>query len=446
MQNISRRLIYLSFLEVLLCATSLATAPGALSQEELRAATLKEISNPNAIISVSESFNETFMRNPRVLAYRTQLGITKSNYFRASEMPNPTFVVSNGMRAEQTYRVGVELEIEPPWKLAFRMLLAKNQVSQTDLEIRDNLWKLRGEIRQTYAELVMAQESLDTRIELANLASQLLLVAQKRFEVGDVPELDVLKSRLATAQADIDRNAEAQRLIKAKQQLDVMLARNYHQDISAPRLPPYNKDRQRSDLLPDFNVAAPSLDYLVDLAFKNRLELKILNQQLSVNRANMKVALGNVIPNPQLGVGNSITGNPPNGPKIIHGYYIETSWEMPVLNFQQGDISLYKATEKQLRAQVDAQKNLVTGDVTKAYNDVLTARGKIRMYEDTVLANSAEVARLSNRSYEVGQSDITASLTALQQNAQARLDYIGAVLDYQLAFNDLEQAVGIPLE
>ena len=419
--------------------------PSALSQE-LRPSTIKEISNPNALISVQESFNETFLKNPRVLAYRTQLGITKSNYFRATEMPNPTIVVSNGFRAEQTYRVGVELEVEPPWKLAFRLLLAKNQVTQTDLEIRDNLWKLRGEIRQTYAELVMAQESLDTQIELANLASQLLLVAQKRFEVGDVPELDVLKARLASAEADISRNAEAQRLIKAKQALDILLARNFHQDISAPRLPPFNKDRQRSDLLPDFSIPIPTLDSLVELGYKNRLELKVLNQQLNVNHANMKLALGNVIPNPQLGIGNSITGNPPNGPKIIHGYYVETSWEMPVLNFQQGDISLYKATEKQLRAQVEAQKNLVAGEVSQAYNNVLTARGKIRMYEDTVLANSIEVARLSNRSYEVGQSDITASLNALQQNENARLEYIGAVLDYQLAFNDLEQAVGIPLE
>jgi outer membrane protein TolC len=63
-----------------------------------------------------------------------------------------------------------------------------------------------------------------------------------------------------------------------------------------------------------------------------------------------------------------------------------------------------------------------------------------------VLADSNEVARLSRRSYEVGQSDINSTLLAQQANIQIRSQYLDAVMQYQQAYTDLEQACGTPLE
>ena len=62
------------------------------------------------------------------------------------------------------------------------------------------------------------------------------------------------------------------------------------------------------------------------------------------------------------------------------------------------------------------------------------------------LLTSAEVARLARRSYEVGQSDITATLAAQQANFQVRQAYLDAVSSYQGSFTDLEQAIGEPID
>ena len=51
-------------------------------------------------------------------------------------------------------------------------------------------------MRSAYVELVVAQETQKTLLDLYQLASRLLYVAQKRFQAGDVPELDVLKGTL----------------------------------------------------------------------------------------------------------------------------------------------------------------------------------------------------------------------------------------------------------
>jgi outer membrane protein TolC len=95
---------------------------------------------------------------------------------------------------------------------------------------------------------------------------------------------------------------------------------------------------------------------------------------------------------------------------------------------------------------MESQKNQITQQVSSAYNNVLAARQKLKVYQDHVLADSYEVARLARRSYEVGQSDITATLQVQQANINIRLQYLDAVRLYQEAFTDLEQACGRPLE
>jgi outer membrane protein TolC len=120
--------------------------------------------------------------------------------------------------------------------------------------------------------------------------------------------------------------------------------------------------------------------------------------------------------------------------------------ELPISNTNQGAIWQYKATGNQLNYQILAQRNQILADVSSAYNNLIAARKKLKVYQDRLLSDSNEVARLARRSYESGQSDITATLQALQANVQVRNAYLDAVNSYGSAFTDLEFAVGKPLQ
>ena len=117
-----------------------------------------------------------------------------------------------------------------------------------------------------------------------------------------------------------------------------------------------------------------------------------------------------------------------------------------MVNFNQGSIYQYKATANQLKYQIASQRNQVESDVTSAYQNLLAAREKIRVYQERLLSDSEEVARLARRSYEVGQANITSTLQAQQSNIAVRSAYLAAVNDYASAFTDLEFAVGKPLQ
>jgi len=396
-------------------------------------------------LSMRQAYDETLIKSPRAAAFRQLLGIAKSEYWRASELPNPQFQLYNGYKAEQTYLIGAAIPIEPPWQIVFRMILAKNTVKQTDLEIWRSLWDLRGQVRRIYTEFVVAQETYDTLTELSELARRLQVVASKRFQAGDVPELDVLKARLAASQADIDREQGAIRVVQGRQQLAVIMGREVEEQVTVPRLPTFKLRAEATDLIPDFDKPMPPLQDFVAQAMIYRPELKVVNQSIKTADAALKNAYARIWPTPQMYVGHAITGNPPTGPKL-NGYTIQMIQSVPVVNVQQGDITLQKARIRQLKAELLSQKNIVTGEVSAAYQRLLAARERIRVYQEHVLADSSEVARLARRSYEVGQSDITSTIQAQQLNIQIRNLYLVAVLDYQIAFTDLEQSIGHTLQ
>lgn len=400
-------------------------------------------------ISIFQSLDEALAKSPRAAAIRALFPVAKSEFMRATEQASPQFNKDSGVAAEQTFRTGTIITVEPPWKLVFRLIVAKKFVDQQKLDLMADLWRLRAEVRRTYTEVVVAQETLETQANLYDLAHTLRVVTEKRFQAGDVPELDLLKARLAESQYDVERLVAERRVIRAKQQLNVILGRKPEAPITVPRLPAFlgeakNAVQVKHPLLPDFSRPERPLDSFIALSNKYRYELKSLDQQLLVNKANLQRTYGNMFPNVQYWTGNSNTYNLPSGPRLS-AYYFGVNMPTNITDFGQGDLAKFKALARQLNYQVGSQKNIITGEVSSAYNNLLAARQKLQNYEEHILHDSFEVARLARRSYEVGQSDITSTLQTQQNNVLIRSLYLQAIQLYQDAFTELEMACGIPL-
>ncbi|MDP3507590.1 MAG: TolC family protein [Candidatus Melainabacteria bacterium] len=403
-------------------------------------------------MTILQSLDEALVKSPRAAAIRSQLQITTANYAEAAAGPNPGFLFDRAPLGEQVRRIGPTFTIEGPWKLVFRLLATKRLVEQTKTDLMTAIWALRADVRRAYTEVVVAQETVETLNSLYDLASRLLEVSDKRFQAGDVPELDVLKARLATSQADVERQVGMRRVIRAKQQLNVIMGRKPEDIVNIPRLPAFlgigstKLDKsQKAQLLPDFSVEPAPLASYLQKAMDQRLELKSVEQRIKLNKAQMRTAIANVVPNPSVTFGNSVSGNAPTGPKVSSVFFAVMA-ESPITNWNQGEIYRLKATANQLKYEMGAQKNIITAQVSSAYNNVLAARQKLKVYQEHILSDSYEVARLARRSYEVGQSDITATLLVQQANVAVRSQYLDAVRAYQEAYTDLEQSCGRPLE
>lgn len=400
-------------------------------------------SSSQPFVSLSAVFDESLINSPRAANIRAQLGISRAAYAQALTFPNPSFFFLNDT-AQTARQFGAVVPIEPPWKLAFRLLLAHSQVKQADFEIQRNLWLLRSTVRRAYLDAVMAMETRETYESLHELAEELLVAAKKRFSADDVAAFDVERAQLASSQAEADLRQSEKKIEQTKQKLSVIAGRHYNDSIPVQPLPKFELKVEVNELLPDFSKDLPSLDELIADALKNRLDLKVVRQTLAVNQASIRTSFGNIIPNLQLNAGSSYSGNPPEGP-ATRGFFVGLTQEIPVLNFQQGDLTRLKAQSIQIKREIESTKNVVTEEVITAYQQLAAARQRVAYYQEKILPASEKVARMARRGYEAGHSDITATLAAQQSNVQNKASYLETVRLYQQSLTDLEQAIGHPL-
>jgi cobalt-zinc-cadmium efflux system outer membrane protein len=398
----------------------------------------------NGQITIEQALDQTLLTGPRAAAARSMLGVSQAGLVQARILPNPALEFDNGY-AELSYRFGVAIPLEPPWKMVFRVAAARAQIGAATIQMAQSLWLLRADVRRAYAELVVAQESQTMMRELAQLTGRLAEVARKRYKAGEVPKLDMFKADLAAAQADVDAEQEDRRVVQAREQLNIVMGRPETAELSVPSLAPFKLYAgQANSLLPDLSKPLAPLSGYVNSALNSRLELKLVKQQIVANTANRKLTVGNIVPNGQISTGWDRQRNPPD--QVVNRMYLMGSFPVPILDRQQGELARLRATARNLNFDLISQQNLIRGQVDLAYRKVVNAREIMRRYQQGIIAQSQQVAELGRLSYELGQANITSALSAQQANIQVRNAYLVQVMNYEQGFTDLEQAVGHVLQ
>lgn len=386
--------------------------------------------------SLQAVLNTTLQRNPRVAQIRAQLPVTRASRVQARQLPNPAFLYDYD-RAQQQYRLGAVIVAEPPWKLFFRLLAAREQIGQTELEVARSLFLLRGEIRRTYTELVVAREATESFRRLHELASQLVSYATKRFEQGDVAQMDVTRAQIGQGQAELAMVNMRYSSLRAEQQLNLLMNREPETPIESESVFKLHAEEVSVSGLEGITA-------LIATAKANRLELKITDQAIRANAASLRLARANILPDPRVSFGRAVANNPPDGPQA-RSYFVATEVEVPLLNRNQGEIARLKAISSQLAAERRSQENQIAAQVSDAYQRLKSAADQVAIYENRVLPAADKAARSVQVGYQLGQLDITTVLTTQRENLQIRNDYLDTLRQYQQAVTDLEQALGTPL-
>ncbi len=401
-----------------------------------------EILLRSRLVTVHHLLDEGLAMSPRLEAARAQLPVARAAIQQAKVLPNPGVMIDN--QYHFTYKLGAIIFVEAPWVIVFRLMAAKKQVEQAQLQLADILWKFRGAVRRLYAELAMAQEMSDTQNQLLDLTKRLHGYAQYRFKNGDVPRLDVHRAELAVVQAEIETEQAQLQIGKTREQLNILIGRDSSSEL---RLPPMMYQAGQSDptgLLPDVARPMYPLSELVHEALNSRLELRVTSKAVLVARDQLNVARGKIWPTAQFNIGRMIDDRV-NSPFIRRDPYFQANILFPLFDRQQGERAKYHAEINRLSKELLAQRNLIIAEVAAAYRRVEMARAKIGRYQQDALRISNKITDSAELGYKLGRTDITAVLDVQQRNIVLRTQYLNAVLEYQLAINELEQAVGHPL-
>jgi cobalt-zinc-cadmium efflux system outer membrane protein len=399
-------------------------------------------------LTVDQAIEAAIKNNPQIQATQARLGVSEAEILTAGARLNPAVVSDNGI-AEKTYRLGVEQTIELGGKRKRRVAVAQAQRETVKAEINTALLDLRSEVRRAYTSLYNLQERQVTLENILQVAQELVTIAQKREQAGDISVLEVLQTDILRVNAQNDLQTLSVEVMNAKNRLNALLNQplastvtlappNTAPQVTATKAPPTTPGTLQGRV----SETGMNLDDLIDQALTRRPEIQLNLRNIELSRLQASLSRANRIPNLSLTVGPDYVAEP--GQKEFNAFIVGTL-EIPVFNRQQGPIQEAIARQNQFQKEQAALKNRVPLEVTNAYNAFKAIQDRIKRYETVLLPMSVAVTDKSRRAFQEGKTSILTPIQAQQAYMNTRLGYLQALSDFQNSISDLERAIGAGL-
>lgn len=330
--------------------------------------------------------------------------------------------------------LGAQLQVQYPIFTSGRrsalIQSAESQVRLQQLQLEQTTEQLILDTTSDYYDL--QQASAQVNIFTANLtqAEQSLRDAQALERAGVGTRFDVLQAEVDVANARQDLTQQISQLTIARRQLAQRL--NVSQSVNL----------EAADIVEVAGVWDLTLEESIVQAYKNRSELEQPLIQQEIAQQQRRAALAQL--GPQLGF-NGIFGlanNLDEDPRFLYNYRLALTASLSLFdggearaqaNQQESAIAIAQAQFEQARDQIRFQVEQAYSQLDSNFSNIQT----------TALAveQAAEALRLARLRFQAGvgtQTDVLRQQTAL---AQAQVNNLRAILDYNRALAALQRSI-----
>lgn len=311
----------------------------------------------------------------------------------------------------------------------YRMQVENLEASKNNFEKVKN--DLIFEVKKAYFKVLEAEKLRKVAEEAVNQVKSHLKVVKDFFAEGMVPEVEVLRAKVALANT-------RQGLINADN--GVRLAKSYFNSL-------LNRDMGEEVKLEDilsFEESDIDLSSSIEEAFRNRAEIREMENRLRMAEEGVKIARSNFFPQVTL-IGNWDRKKGEEMPvdewKESWNAVISVSMDIWDWGENENEVKKTKAQLEQLENSFSLLKTSIELEVRQAYLNILAAKEKIKVQQEAVKEAERNFQDTSLR-FKEGMATTTDVLDAQTLLTQAKTDYYQALYDYNLAQAALERAVG----
>ncbi len=400
-----------------------------LTQEE-------KILDLESAITLTKATELAVKNNKEIQAKLATLPITESNLIIAKYRPNPTIASQNELATGGSlHPIQMALPIELGRKRFYRQEVAKAEIARTELEINKLIWETHIKVHPYYTSVVVLGDLLVLAQDRKEFYGKLNSIAKARHEAGDASKLDLDRSYLEVLASDNYVNEIEAKLSQARINLNQLLGLSPKQQTIL--------EVEQEDLKPtEILSSKPEMQEYLNKALDKRIEVAILEKDYGIKRAQLKQSQWDKVPNLQVeaGVVHPSVGDPNWGP------YLGVQAELPIFNRKQGEIKRAKAEIEYLDREKDRLDLSIKSEIENALFNFQTREKQLKRFEQNVLSQSQDILDSIQFGYKQGQLTLTDILNAEQKNREIRENYLQSILNYQIAFADLEYALGVDLD
>jgi cobalt-zinc-cadmium efflux system outer membrane protein len=373
---------------------------------------------------LAEAEQLALSQHPAIIEAQARIQAAQGQWLQAGLYPNPTVGYSGqqlGSRglAEQD-GVVMQGELVLGGKLRLNRAVAEQQIVQAEMEFAGRQLRVLTNVRKSFYEVLVAQRRTDLNDQLVSVGAKGLQAAETLFQAKEVGRADVLQARIEAQQSRIlqfnarNRSAAAWRELAAAMGREDLGSRPVEGDVSDDGRD-YEWEPMRQRLL------GSSPELAVALA--------------NAQRAQAMLARARVEPIPNLTIQGIIQRDA--AISSTDGA-IQATMPIPVFNRNQGNIRAAEgewiaAEQAVRRLELDLQSRLAP-----VYERYRNAKQQVERYREEILPNAKETLDLVQASYEAGESNYLALLTAQRTYFQTNLAYLDGLRELWSAIWEME--------
>jgi outer membrane protein TolC len=299
-------------------------------------------------------------------------------------------------------------------------------------------------VRLAYYDILLAAEQIVVNQASVNLLQKELDDQQRRYDAGTVPHFNVLRSKVAVANARPPLIAAQNNYRIAKNNLCNLLGYNLPRNIWD------NIPLQLTDTL-DATPFQINLPDAIQQGLNQRPELVALRKTEELQRLGITDAKSGYQPQLQVFAGytwlnQQFSGSPSTTPNLsdeIHGWNAgaQVSWAIFDGMLTRGKVTQAKALYAKSHTSVDEAMRNVELEVRTTYSDFLKAQ-EVLESQKTVQEEAEESLREAKARADAGTGTQLDVLDAENSLTQARSTQVQALHDYDAARARFERAIG----
>ncbi|MEI8377227.1 MAG: TolC family protein [bacterium] len=323
-----------------------------------------------------------------------------------------------------------------------RLAQAKLDLMQKNVAFAE--FNLKIDVRQAYVNLVAAKSVLKILEDQQKLLQELVDIAQKKYDVGVSPEMDLIHAKMALNQLTTQVNTARTNIDVARYNFNKTLDiqdNSLLYDTAEAYLPTQSDfifmlTPKPKEIMPDFCT-------ICDIATQKRLDMKIAQQEIEVAQKNLVVVIRQKVPDIEIGGGGIFVpaGSATSGVAANGGYIASNIVNIPLFYQYLPEIKNAKIQINQSELNYITVKNVAINDLHSSYNQFLTAQKNLNYYNDLLLGDSERLLSLSKTSYMVGKTSIADLIFIEQSYKTIMVGYTNALTTYYNSWVDFLREV-----
>jgi len=319
-------------------------------------------------------------------------------------------------------RIGISQEFQLGGKINKRVREAEAAIRIADLGHQIEIIEIKAQVEKRFFKVFTLQELLSLQEEQVELIRKIHDVVVKRVKVGDTSSLDLAKSQVELAMAEVEIEQTRRELDAAK----YVLASSW-----GAQFPHFTKISAQYKPVPNFT------EQELKEVIKQTPAWYLMEAQLAGADANLNLAMAEKTPDLELEGGIQHFNETKD-----HAFFLGISIPLPLFDRNQGGIAEAKALSRKVHYENEAELLDLYTELQEAWQTLVSSRKAVQSLESRVLPVAQNAYESINKAYNAGELDILSLLDAQRTWVETRRTHLNLLQEQENSRIEIERLIG----